>query len=188
MEKEDQLRMLAQKAREERSMAGRRASHARSYNRSRSRSASSYSRSDSEDEEATREREQMRRERRQENEKQLRQSRMGTERRIQMLAREQNRDISEKVALGWQSLPSLQSQCGIHGFSTKRVASIRDSTKTKPTTNPCLRRKMLSAAFTGQERTWMMTTKKMEAKSMTKLPRVIDLRSWERRKRGSGCC
>ena len=100
MEKEDQLRMLAQKAREERSMAGRRASHARSYNRSRSRSASSYSRSDSEDEEATREREQMRRERRQENEKQLRQSRMGTERRIQMLAREQNRDISEKVALG----------------------------------------------------------------------------------------
>ncbi|KAL2054354.1 hypothetical protein ABVK25_005495 [Lepraria finkii] len=42
----------------------------------------------------------MRRERRQENERQLRQSRMGTERRIQMLAREQNRDISEKVALG----------------------------------------------------------------------------------------
>ena len=100
MEKEDQLRMLAQKAREERSMAGRRASHARSHSRSRSRSASSYSRSDSEDEDATREREQMRRERRQENEKQLRQSRMGTERRIQMLAREQNRDISEKVALG----------------------------------------------------------------------------------------
>jgi SNW domain-containing protein 1 len=100
MEKEDQLRMLAQKAREERSIARRRASHARSYSRSRSPSASSYSRSDSEDEEATREREQMRRERRQENEKQLRQSRMGTERRIQMLAREQNRDISEKVALG----------------------------------------------------------------------------------------
>ncbi|CAF9923076.1 MAG: mRNA splicing protein [Alectoria fallacina] len=98
MEKEDQLRVLAQKAREERSMAGRRASHARSPSGSRSRS-SSYSRSDSEDE-ATREREQMRRERRQENEKQLRQSRMGTERRVQMLAREQNRDISEKVALG----------------------------------------------------------------------------------------
>ena len=100
IEKEEQLRMLAQKAREERSGTGRRASHARSYSRSRSRSASSYSRSDSEDEEATRERERMRRERRQENEKQLRQSRMGTERRIQMLAREQNRDISEKVALG----------------------------------------------------------------------------------------
>jgi SNW domain-containing protein 1 len=41
-----------------------------------------------------------RRERRQDNERQLRQSRMGTERRIQMMAREQNRDISEKVALG----------------------------------------------------------------------------------------
>lgn len=100
MEKEEQLRMLAQKAREERSMAGRRASHARSYSRSRSRSASSYSRSDSDDDDATREREEMRRERRQENEKQLRQSRMGTERRIQMIAREQNRDVSEKVALG----------------------------------------------------------------------------------------
>ena len=98
MEKEDQLRMLAQKAREERSMAGRRTSHARSASGSRSRS-SSYSHSDSEDE-ATREREQMRRERREENEKQLRQSRMGTERRVQVLAREQNRDISEKVALG----------------------------------------------------------------------------------------
>lgn len=42
----------------------------------------------------------MRRERRREAEKQLRQSRMGTERRIQMMVREQNRDISEKVALG----------------------------------------------------------------------------------------
>lgn len=100
IEKEEQLRMLAQKAREERSMAGRRTSHARSYSRSRSRSISSYSRSDSDGDEAAREREQMRRERRQENEKQLRQSKMGTERRIQMIAREQNRDISEKVALG----------------------------------------------------------------------------------------
>ena len=101
MDKEEQLRTLAQKAREERSKITRRVSHARSYSRSRSRSASSYSRSSSDNEdEAAREREQMRRERRQENEKQLRQSRMGTERRIQMIAREQNRDISEKVALG----------------------------------------------------------------------------------------
>ncbi|TPR06909.1 hypothetical protein CAN33_0024930 [Aspergillus niger] len=53
-----------------------------------------------EDEDAARERERARRERRQEAERQLRQSRMGTERRIQMMAREQNRDISEKVALG----------------------------------------------------------------------------------------
>ena len=102
-QKEEHLRMLARKAREERSGAGRRESRPRSYSRSRSRShsvSSSSNASDSENEEAAREREQMRRERRQEHEKQLRQSRMGTERRIQMMAREQNRDISEKVALG----------------------------------------------------------------------------------------
>lgn len=101
-QKEERLRMLAQKAREERAGAGRRGSYARSDSgaQSRSRSVSSSSQSDSGDDEAAREREQMRRERRQEHEKQLRQSRMGTERRIQMMAREQNRDISEKVALG----------------------------------------------------------------------------------------
>ena len=99
-QKEEHLRLLAQKARDERAGAGRRESRARSYSGSRSRSASSSSRSESGDDEAAREREQMRRERRQEHEKQLRQSRMGTERRIQMMAREQNRDISEKVALG----------------------------------------------------------------------------------------
>ncbi|SLM35021.1 transcriptional regulator cwf13 [Lasallia pustulata] len=99
-QKEEHLRLLAQKARDERAGAGRRESRARSYSGSRSRSASSSSRSESGDDEAAREREQMRRERRQEREKQLRQSRMGTERRIQMMAREQNRDISEKVALG----------------------------------------------------------------------------------------
>ena len=97
--KEDQLRMLAQKAREERAMVSssrRRDSYSDTGSRSRSHSASS----EDNDREAARERERMRRERRQENEKQLRQSRMGAERRIQMLAREQNRDISEKVALG----------------------------------------------------------------------------------------
>lgn len=99
MAKEEQLRMLAQRAREERSGMGRRDSRRRSYSGSRSRSSSASSRSDSDDE-AARERDRMRRERRQENEKKFRQSRMGTERRIQMMAREQNRDISEKVALG----------------------------------------------------------------------------------------
>lgn len=98
LQKEEHLRMLAQKAREERSVASssRRESRARSY------SGSSYSsQSDSgSDDEAARERMRARKERRQENERQLRQSRMGTERRIQMMAREQNRDISEKVALG----------------------------------------------------------------------------------------
>ena len=94
--KEMQLRMLAEKAREDRGRIGRRDSKARSESRSRS---SSYE-SESENDEATREREQMRRERRQENERKFRQSRMGAERRIQQIAREGNRDISEKVALG----------------------------------------------------------------------------------------
>lgn len=97
-QKEDHLRMLAQKAREERAQAGsgRRGS---GTSRSRSRSYSS-SGSESGDEEEIREREEMRKERRKEEERKLRQSRMGTDRRIQMMAREQNRDISEKVALG----------------------------------------------------------------------------------------
>lgn len=102
-QKEEHLRQLAQKAREERAGASRRDSRARSYTRSASRSVSPYSSrsaTPSEDEDAARERERQRRERRQEAERQLRQSRMGTERKIQAMAREQNRDISEKVALG----------------------------------------------------------------------------------------
>ncbi|KAL8828664.1 MAG: hypothetical protein Q9191_002461 [Dirinaria sp. TL-2023a] len=100
MEKEEQLRILAQSAREEHWRTSRRRSRGRrSYSGSVSRASSASRRSQSDDE-AAREREQKRRERRQEHEKQLRQSKMGAERRIQMLAREQNRDISEKVALG----------------------------------------------------------------------------------------
>lgn len=88
LQKEEHLRNLARQAREERANASRRRSG--SY---------SDSGTDSE-EEAVRRREDARRERRQENERELRQSRMGQERKLQMLAREQNRDISEKVALG----------------------------------------------------------------------------------------
>ncbi|KAJ9604579.1 mRNA splicing protein [Cladophialophora chaetospira] len=96
--KEEHLREMARKAREERQRGNAGGESRRS--RSRSYSGSSYSsRSDSEDE-ATRDREAARREKHQENERQLRQSRMGNEKRMQMLAREQNRDISEKVALG----------------------------------------------------------------------------------------
>ncbi|KAI9758435.1 MAG: mRNA splicing protein [Chaenotheca gracillima] len=107
-QKEDHLRMLAQKVRDERAAAsksnGRHASHtshspsssrSRSYSRSPPRSPSEGS-----DDENAKERLQMRQERRREAERQLRQSRMGNERRLQMMAREQNRDISEKVALG----------------------------------------------------------------------------------------
>ncbi|KAL1959436.1 hypothetical protein VTO42DRAFT_2239 [Malbranchea cinnamomea] len=101
-QKEEHLRQLAQKAREARSAAAsRRESRARSHSGSRSPSPySSRSATPSEDEEAARERERIRRERRIEAERQLRQSRMGAERRLQMMAREQNRDISEKIALG----------------------------------------------------------------------------------------
>lgn len=102
--KEEHLRQLAQKAREARTApASRQDSRARSHSGSRSPSPYYSSRSGSPSEDgdaAARDRERARRERRQENERQLRQSRMGMERRVQMMAREQNRDISEKVALG----------------------------------------------------------------------------------------
>jgi len=99
-QKEEHLRMLAQKAREERAGvgAGRRNSRT-SRSRSGSYSDSESSRSES-DEDEVREREKARAEKRREEERKLRQSRMGAERRVQMMAREQNRDISEKVALG----------------------------------------------------------------------------------------
>jgi SNW domain-containing protein 1 len=103
-QKEEHLRMLAQKAREERAGAGR-------QNGSRSRSGS-YSGSDSgsgSDESEIRERERARREKMRDEERKMRQSRMGAERRIQVMAREQNRDISEKIALGLAK-PTLSSE------------------------------------------------------------------------------
>ncbi|KAG7107938.1 Pre-mRNA-processing protein 45 like [Verticillium longisporum] len=95
-QKEDNLRMLAQQAREERAGAGQRDSRSRSRSRSYSGSDSG---SDSEDAEV-RERERARKDKMREEERKLRQSRMGAERRVQVMAREQNRDISEKIALG----------------------------------------------------------------------------------------
>ncbi|KAI9885548.1 MAG: mRNA splicing protein [Watsoniomyces obsoletus] len=106
-QKEEHLRQLAQKAREERSSTinkgrrrGSRSSRSPSDSRSERSSVSSRSASPSSDDEEARERLEMRQERRREAERQLRQSRMGAERRLQVLAREQNRDISEKIALG----------------------------------------------------------------------------------------
>ncbi|KAK2593217.1 mRNA splicing protein [Conoideocrella luteorostrata] len=101
-QKDENLRMLAQKAREERAAAGRgrRQSPDSQDSRSRSRSYSeSDSPSDSDDSEI-REREKARREKQKDEERKLRQNRMGAERRVQVMAREQNRDISEKIALG----------------------------------------------------------------------------------------
>ncbi|KAH7392011.1 SKIP/SNW domain-containing protein [Phaeosphaeria sp. MPI-PUGE-AT-0046c] len=86
LQKEEHLRDLARQAREERANGSRRRSN-------------SDSGTDSE-EEAVRKRQADRKERREDFQRELRQSRMGQERKIQMLAREQNRDISEKVALG----------------------------------------------------------------------------------------
>lgn len=102
-QKEENLRMLAQKAREERAGAGRQRRDSSGSRDSRSTRSRSYSYSDSgSDSEGAevREREKARQERRREEERKLRQSRMGAERRIQVMAREQNRDISEKIALG----------------------------------------------------------------------------------------
>jgi len=99
-QKEDHLRALAQKAREERAGGGRRDSRTSRTSRSRSGSYShSRSGSDSEDEEVL-ERKKAREEKKRDEERKLRQSRMGAERRVQALAREQNRDVSEKIALG----------------------------------------------------------------------------------------
>ncbi|CAN8095303.1 unnamed protein product [Discula destructiva] len=102
LQKEDHLRMLAQQARAEKAGGG---GGGGGSSRRRSRSGSYDSRSDSEasydsDDSAVREREEARKERRREEERKLRQSRMGAERRVQVMAREQNRDISEKIALG----------------------------------------------------------------------------------------
>ncbi|RYC59031.1 hypothetical protein CHU98_g7177 [Xylaria longipes] len=109
-QKEDSLRMLAQKARQERAGASKRRSP-RDSRDSRSRSRSySYSDSGSEsDDSEVREREKARAEKRRDEERKLRQSRMGTERRIQVMAREQNRDISEKIALGLAK-PTAQAE------------------------------------------------------------------------------
>ena len=101
-QKEEHLRALAQQAREERAAGPRRRRSSASSRDSRSRSRSrSYSDSGSDSEDsAVREREKARQEKRREEERKLRQSRMGAERRVQVMAREQNRDISEKIALG----------------------------------------------------------------------------------------
>ena len=104
-QKEDNLRLLAQKAREDRAKATRRPSR---DSRSRSGSVSDYSsrsrsrtpESEDDGDRDRREREKARAERRKENQREMRQKNMGHERRLQMMAREQNRDISEKVALG----------------------------------------------------------------------------------------
>lgn len=108
-QKEENLRLLAQRAREERSGIAGGSSGARAAPAAIGVSLGDYA-SDSdaseseaeeeEDEEAIREREAVREEKRREREKELRMSNMGNEMRAKLIAKEQNRDISEKIALG----------------------------------------------------------------------------------------
>lgn len=109
--KEENLRMLAQRAREERggvapskptaqSQAAMKSTLAEYGSDSGSESGGDESEDSAEDEDARKVRDDMRAEKRRERERDMRMSNMGQEQRAKMLARQQNRDISEKVALG----------------------------------------------------------------------------------------
>ncbi|KZO90510.1 hypothetical protein CALVIDRAFT_569017 [Calocera viscosa TUFC12733] len=113
--KEENLRLLAQRARQDRvapsgsraesaaaggSGAGRAGLGLADYGSEESEEESEREEEEEEDEEAAKVRDEMRREKRQQRERELRMNNMGTEQRAKMLAREQNRDISEKIALG----------------------------------------------------------------------------------------
>jgi SNW domain-containing protein 1 len=104
--KEENLRLLAQRAREERGgFAPKPAAESRAAMQSqladyRSDASGSEGEGSEEDEEARGIRDDMRKEKRREREREMRMSNMGTEQRAKMLARQQNRDISEKIALG----------------------------------------------------------------------------------------
>lgn len=110
-QKEENLRMLAQRAREERAgiapsrpavTAERTAAMKSSLGAygSDTGSDSEEGGPDEEDADAARIRDEMRQEKRREREREMRMSNMGQEQRAKMLARQQNRDISEKIALG----------------------------------------------------------------------------------------
>ncbi|KAH7341108.1 SKIP/SNW domain-containing protein [Rhizoctonia solani] len=112
--KEEQLREMAQRARAERgglvapsagasgSAAAAKAnmSGALAGYGSGSDESGSEAEEEGEDDEAARIRDQMRAEKRQEREREMRMNNMGTEQRAKQLARQEHRDISEKVALG----------------------------------------------------------------------------------------
>lgn len=154
--KEERLRELARQAREERERSVRPTGRRRSYSRSPSRSPSgsrtpslspsrsrtsyragsrdSYgsvrSGSDNDDEEEETPEERRRRlhreDKRRDAEKELRRSRMGQERRVKAMAKDQNRDISEKVALGI-ARPSKVSS-GESQFDSRLYSAVSSST------------------------------------------------------------
>lgn len=84
-------------------------------------SDSDESESDSDNEAEARERDRLREERRREREREMRMSNMGTEQRAKMLAREQNRDISEKVALGLAKPTSSSDQVDTRLFNQEKL-------------------------------------------------------------------
>lgn len=111
--KEENLRLLAQRAREERSGIAPRPTAAQAaqsqaamksslaaYGSDSGSGSEGEASGEDEDDESAKLREQMRGEKRRERERELRMNNMGQEQRAKMLARQQNRDISEKVALG----------------------------------------------------------------------------------------
>lgn len=143
--REDHLRQLAQRARDERSGmssvapstvgdddSSRLGADFDRGSRSGSTSAglgaalagygSDSDESDSEDEEAARERDRLREERKREREREMRMSSMGTEQRARLLAREENRDISEKVALGLAKPTSSADQIDSRLFNQEQLS------------------------------------------------------------------
>ncbi|WFC98172.1 mRNA splicing protein [Malassezia yamatoensis] len=102
--REENLRQLAQRAREQRAgVPASNGSRLAAAGGAMPSAVANYGSSDSEDEEdneAVAERNRLREERRRERERDLRLNNMGKEQRARTMAKEQNRDISEKVALG----------------------------------------------------------------------------------------
>ncbi|KAF9947489.1 mRNA splicing protein [Modicella reniformis] len=102
--KEQSLRALAQRARDERagivSLEGGPAAKSSGHDSGSESGSDSDSDDDEAKQRAARERDALRKERQQEREKDLRMSRMGAEQKAKAMARTEGRDISEKVALG----------------------------------------------------------------------------------------
>ncbi|KAK9765103.1 mRNA splicing protein [Basidiobolus ranarum] len=94
---EEHLRMLAQRAREERSGISSTNDASRP---SRPSAADLASSSEDEDDDRAKEREKIRRDKERERERELKLSRMGADAKMKYAAKSENRDISEKIALG----------------------------------------------------------------------------------------
>ncbi|ORY00480.1 hypothetical protein K493DRAFT_278710 [Basidiobolus meristosporus CBS 931.73] len=94
---EEHLRMLAQRAREERAGISTTSQPSRS---SRPSAADMASSSEDEDDDRAKEREKIRRDKERERERELRLSRMGADTKMKYAEKSQSREISEKIALG----------------------------------------------------------------------------------------